>query len=233
MTTTPALARLQDPRLSGRARRRPRIARGPPREDVSEMGEAKRRQSATTRTTQYYDIVANEIRPAKAGGDPEVLIGHVARREFPPVPCIGCVECCYHTRVEVDPDLEQPEDLACLARFAKSSGGPLRLFRLERTLDQGSLTVRRRRVGPFPLRQTRAAVAQANTHSAHRRLTATLAGRDRGPHALLGGVRVQADEFSRRDQASRSFLRAAIIAHARRGLAPPARSPIGPGKLRL
>ena len=58
-------------RLSGRARRRPRMVRGPPHEDVSKMGEAKRRQSATTRMTQYYDLGAGKLRPAKVGGDPE------------------------------------------------------------------------------------------------------------------------------------------------------------------
>jgi hypothetical protein len=87
------------------------------------MGEAKRRQSAATQTTQYYDLGADELRPAKVGGDPEVLIRRMARREFPPVPCDGCVECCYHTRVEVDPDLERPEDLAYLATEPDPEGG--------------------------------------------------------------------------------------------------------------
>jgi Fe-S-cluster containining protein len=120
---TRGLAWLQDPRPSGRARRRPRMTRGPPREDVSEMGEAKRRQAAAVSTTQYYDLGADELRPAKVGGDPEVLIRRMARREFPPVPCNGCVECCYHTRVEVDPDLERPEDLAWLATEPDPEGG--------------------------------------------------------------------------------------------------------------
>jgi hypothetical protein len=46
------------------------------------MAEAKRRQAATTRTMQYYDLGADELRPAKAGGDPEVLIGRTVRREY-------------------------------------------------------------------------------------------------------------------------------------------------------
>ena len=87
------------------------------------MGEAKRRQTAAASTTQYYDLGADEMRPAKAGGDPEVLIGRMARREFPPVPCDGCVECCYHTKVEVDSDLERPEDLAYLAVEPDPEGG--------------------------------------------------------------------------------------------------------------
>lgn len=123
MNTIHGSARLQDPRPSGRARRRPRMARGPPREGVSEMGEAKRRQATTMQTTQYYDLGADELRPAKVGGDPEVLIRRMARREFPPVPCDGCVECCYHTRVEVNPDLERPEDLAYLATEPDPEGG--------------------------------------------------------------------------------------------------------------
>jgi Putative zinc- or iron-chelating domain len=74
------------------------------------MGEAKRRKTSE-RQPQYRDLTTGELHPARDGGDPEVYLASMAQGPQPPVPCNGCATCCYHTRVDVYPDQERPEDV--------------------------------------------------------------------------------------------------------------------------
>ena len=88
------------------------------------MGEAKRRHKKEIGDqTQYLDLGSGELRPAKEGGDLGAYLAPIERGEKSPVPCNGCVTCCYHEHVDVDPEKERQEDFAHLLTEPHPDGG--------------------------------------------------------------------------------------------------------------
>lgn len=85
------------------------------------MGEAKRRQATATQVVMGLDT--------RDGGDFEAYLsvaGNVGKRS---VPCNGCVSCCYHPIIGIDPSEENPEHLAHLLTEPDVEDGKLRLLK--------------------------------------------------------------------------------------------------------
>jgi len=92
------------------------------------MGEAKRRRQAQQqqqeRQRAFSMDTGEELAIRQAGTSPSRYLGRLWRSAragagemtyTAEVPCNGCRECCWHPRVDLDPDEERPEDLAHLA----------------------------------------------------------------------------------------------------------------------
>lgn len=78
------------------------------------MGEAKRRRKKLGQVTPYVDLATGQQSQGRWGGDPRAVLTGIASGQSR-VPCNGCKECCYHTRVDVDPQEEPPERLKHLS----------------------------------------------------------------------------------------------------------------------
>jgi hypothetical protein len=84
------------------------------------MGEAKRRQGRVGGDTEYRDLLDDQVKPARIGGDPirvltawqnAIAAERAGTRLQLDVPCRGCTQCCYHAGVDVDPAKETAIDL--------------------------------------------------------------------------------------------------------------------------
>jgi hypothetical protein len=69
------------------------------------MGEARRRREYLKRVEVIDQKTGKAIHP-REGGNIKTVLENVGK-----TPCNGCVECCYHHRVDFDPALEPPENL--------------------------------------------------------------------------------------------------------------------------
>lgn len=94
------------------------------------MGEARRRRLARE-AVAYRDAETGQPVAVKWAGDPLDLfeetarrgVDHLAgRRPVSRVPCDGCRACCWHAGVDVDPNIERPEDLAHLDLVWRDEG---------------------------------------------------------------------------------------------------------------
>lgn len=89
------------------------------------MGEAKRRRNllTTTEPAEYLDMTTGK--PAVGRRAPDAITWYrqwvamfeqevAGDRTGAVVPCGTCTACCYHSKVDVDPSIERPEDIAHL-----------------------------------------------------------------------------------------------------------------------
>jgi Fe-S-cluster containining protein len=88
------------------------------------MGAAKRRRSLIGQAVgTAVDPRSGKQFPTRFGG----RLGEFMREKPDPagvqVPCNGCVACCYHPNVDVEPAHERPEDLAHLDIVQHADGG--------------------------------------------------------------------------------------------------------------
>jgi Fe-S-cluster containining protein len=89
------------------------------------MGEAKRRRNMIGKAAGMGVDPRSGVsfRARYAGRLGEFLAGVRPRRLRAEVPCNGCVACCYHPNVDVDPDRETAETLAHLDLVPHPNGG--------------------------------------------------------------------------------------------------------------
>lgn len=76
------------------------------------MGQAKRRRNTIGATMGIAtDPNTGKQFEARYGGRLTEFLSTAFADQTRAVPCNGCFQCCYHNRIDVDPEMENPEDL--------------------------------------------------------------------------------------------------------------------------